>query len=403
MIELGCIDPGVSEAACSAYLEEVKRLTMLPVSSVNAGLDKFVQHAVPPGGMSVVQLQGALKQIGFFPGGKVDGIFGYRTLSAVRLFQEYARTVEGVALTPDGEAGPLTQAEMQRWVQAGKTPAAWTPTIEAWRTGSLPDGEYTQWLALLRAVKQKCLAEPSAVNRLVNDFKQLTDTLKVAQWDYDDPAQIHLVGISRQQVKNLSDDIFVLLVKGLVFKFQGSTEPGSSEAGKQPPFLVPGQHNYRFGWHRSTYLALRPRTVGVMIVRSPELDPPLDKRWTGNPPVTAVDINVHWGGLGLKGQVNDWSHGCQVITGGLYLDAGNKLVNCTSFAAVGSKDPLTNPGKTRGAYNVLVDLVTALGSDLPGNIVKYTLLLESDLALALAVQQSLQSDRERLLKQAGIG
>lgn len=402
MIALGCLDPGVSEAACSAYLDEVKRLTSLPVSSVNAGLDKFVQHPSPPGEMSVAQIQDALKQIGFFPAGKTDGIYGYRTLSAVRLFQEYARSVEGAALTPDGEAGPLTQGQIKQWLQAGKTPVAWTPTIEAWRAGKLLDGEYTQWLALLRAVKQKYLAAPSAVNTLVNDFKPPTDTLKVAHWDYDDPAQIHLIGISRQQVKNLSDDIFVLLVKGMVFKFQGSTEPGSSEDGKQPPFLVPGQHIYRFGWHRSTYLALRPHTVGVMVVRSPQLDPPLEVRWSGNPPVTAVDINVHWGGLGLKGQVNDWSHGCQVITGALYLDAANKLVNCSAFAAVGSKEPLTNARKTRGAYNLLVDLVTALGSDLPGNIVKYTLLLESDLALAPGVQQSLQSDRERLLKQAGI-
>ncbi len=52
--------------------------------------------------------------------------------------------------------------------------------------------------------------------------------------------------------------------------------------------------------------------------------------------------------------------------------------------------------KTRGAYNVLVDLVTALGSDLPGNSVKYTLLAEPDLDLKPAVKQRLSDARARV-------
>ena len=405
MIGLGCVDPGVSEDACRAYVDTVQRLTLLPLSSVGTGMDKFVQRRLEtaPGAMSVRQVQQALRELGFFPGGQDDGICGYRTMSAVRLFQEYLRSVEGAALVPDGVAGPRTQAEIRRWQQQALRPAAWQPAIDAWRSGTPLDGEYRDWLALLRSVKQAHLAEPTAVDRLVEAFGRPTDTRRVAQWDYDDPQQMHLIGISRQQVKNLSDDIFVLLIKGLVFKFQGSTEPGEAAPGKQPPFLVPGQHDYRFGWHRSTYLALRPKDAGVLVVRSPQFDPPLHIRWTGGPPEALQDINIHWGGIGLKGAVNAWSHGCQVVSGGLYLGADNRLVDCTSFAAVGSKDPLTRADKTRGAYSLLVDLITALGSDIPGNTLRYTLLLESDLARAPALQQSLESDRQRLMRRAGIG
>ena len=76
-------------------------------------------------------------------------------------------------------------------------------------------------------------------------------------------------------------------------------------------------------------------------------------------------------------------------------------MSCQKFAAVGSKDPTERSDKTRGAYNVLLDLVTALGSDLPGNVVKYTLLLESDLAMAPALQQQLEADRNRVM--SGVG
>ena len=164
---------------------------------------------------------------------------------------------------------------------------------------------------------------------------------------------------------------------------------------------MPGQHDYRFGWHKSTYLALRPRASGVMVVRSNRLDAPLAERWSGKPPETAGDINIRWGGMGLKGAVNSWSLGCQIISGGLYVGADGKVVSCQKFAAVGSKDPTERSDKTRGAYNVLLDLVTALGSDLPGNVVKYTLLLESDLSMAPALQQQLEADRNRVM--GGVG
>ena len=70
--------------------------------------------------------------------------------------------------------------------------------------------------------------------------------------------------------------------------------------------------------------------------------------------------------------VKTWSEGCQVINGTAYLDPENKLIDCSAFAAVNNSEIAGNPSKTRGAYNVLLDLVTALGNDIPGNSVKYT-------------------------------
>ena len=115
MLQLGCFDPLVSDAQCKAYEDEVARLTMLPLGNVVSGPDRFVRKPAPPGGLGVRDVQALLREAGFFPGGRDDGIFGYRTLSAVRLFQEYVRSVEGQpAMVPDGDVGPKTQAELQR-------------------------------------------------------------------------------------------------------------------------------------------------------------------------------------------------------------------------------------------------------------------------------------------------
>ena len=96
MIELGSCDPDVTDAACAAYVKEVEQITRLPLNQVQPGADRIVTQrltAAGPGLMSVSDVQRALKAIGFFPGAAVDGICGYRTLSAIRLFQEYVRSV----------------------------------------------------------------------------------------------------------------------------------------------------------------------------------------------------------------------------------------------------------------------------------------------------------------------
>ena len=56
----------------------------------------------------------------------------------------------------------------------------------------------------------------------------------------------------------------------------------------------------------------------------------------------------------------------------------------------------STPGKTRGAYNVLLDLVTTFSSDMPTSTVKYTLLTEQDLDLNPTIKQGLADARAEL-------
>ncbi len=397
MIELGSLDANVSDAARDAYTKEVERITRLKLADVRPGNDKIALKRMPPSApaeLTIAQVQAALKEIGFFPGGVADGICGYRTQSAIRLFQEYVRSVEGKPCTPDGRVGPQTQEHLQRW-QSGQLRTMWAPTIAAWAAGAPSTGEYGEWLALLEQVKQQYLAKPSKVLEMVNAFTKPSDTRKVAQWDFSAAGNMHLIGIRRAEAQGKFDDIFVLLIKGLVFKFQGTTEPGASENPAGPPFLVPGQHDYHFGWHKSTYLALRPKSAGVLVVRA-GADKRLDEADLSKGLEPNATINIHWGGAGMTRDVKSWSEGCQTINGTVYMNSANEIVSCAPFAAATPSEASTDIKKTRGAYNVLLDLVSALGSDLSGSAVKYTLLPEADLALAPTLAKQLAEARAQV-------
>ena len=403
LIELGCCDGSVSDAQRHAYLALLESTARVPHKEINPGLDKVALKGYTPDAqaMSVADVQRALKLLGFFPGGKDDGICGYRTQSAIRLHQEYLYAVEGKKdCKPDGQFGPRSQAYLREWLAADKRPH-WAATVEQWQAGHV-GGEYAQWLALLERVKQHYLASPNRMLQKVNAFAGRTDTRKVADWDFAAAGNIHLIGIRRRQLQQKSDDVLVLLIKGLVFKFQGSTEPGSSATNEatgkplDPPFLVQGQHHYHFGWHRKSYLALRPLSLGsgVLVVRSKDFV--LDQADLDSPLEANATINVHWGGRGFNA-VGGWSHGCQVISGSVYIDDLDQLRDCSAYAASLPDEPTKVVGKTRGAYNLLLDLVTALGSDL-GTTVKYTLLEESDLDLDQALKQTLDNARQRLCR-----
>jgi hypothetical protein len=67
---------------------------------------------------------------------------------------------------------------------------------------------------------------------------------------------------------------------------------------------------------------------------------------------------------------SNFSEGCQVIAGSSYLNSDNKLVDCSAFASPAYAG--LSLGKTRGAYNVLCDLVMAY-SPLNQDVVWYTL------------------------------
>jgi hypothetical protein len=403
VIQLGSYDAGITPAARDAYLKQVAAISRVPVEQIADGADKlslvpFALDAQQP--MTVAEIQRALISRGFFPGGDVDGICGYRTLSAMRLFQEYVRSVEKLPSVPDGRFGAGSQQHLKRWLDGNRT-MEWAPTIERWKAGTLGQTEYTDWLALLERVKAKYASAPTRMLQMVNAFTGTTDTRRVADWDFK-PSHIHLVGIRRTEKTNKFDDIFILLIKGLVFKFQGSTEPGATDNPKGLPFLVQGQHDYHFGWHKKQYLALRPLHLdkGVLVVRSKNDarvdDADLDKGLEAN-----ATINVHWGGKGLKFDVKTWSEGCQVINGSAYLDPNNQLVDCSAFAAVNNSEVSSNRAKTRGAYNVLLDLVTALGNDISGATVKYMLLVEDDLGLRPSLAATLADARTKAVRFIG--
>jgi len=382
VIQLGSYDDGVTQADRDAYMRQAATISGGRGDQAADGSDKlsFASYAPEPQQpMTVAVMQQALKSTGFFPGGKIDGICGYRTRAAMRLFQEYVRSIEKLPSVPDGRFGPATQQHLQRWVSNGLA-LEWAPTIARWQAGTLGQTEYTDWLSLLGLVKAKYLAGPTEMLRLVNAFTGRTDTRKVADWDFA-PTAIHLVGVRRSEKTNKFDDLFVLLLKGLVFKFQGSTDPGATSNPLGAPFLVQGQHDYHFGWHKSQHLALRPSDNGVLVVRS-KGDFRLDDTDVRKGLESNSTIHIHWGGKGLTFDVNNWSEGCQVINGSRYIGPNNERIDCSSFVATNNGEIANDPSKTRGAYNLLADLVLGLGSDLAGNTVRYTLLMEEDLGLS---------------------
>jgi len=395
MITLGTYDSNVQSSALDEYIEHAKKLTGVESWEKKLRGEKDGEWAefrpLAGSAMTVADAQRFLKDAGIFPFGKIDGICGYRTLSAIRLFQEYVRTVEGDAGigSPDGVMGPKTIARANRW-KAKNQKAAWTGVSAA-----NPSWEHAKWMSMLHKVKEKYLAAPNAMLRMLNEFTRPSDTVKVSNWDFD-PNKVHLIGIRRNETTieagagaRKFDDAFVLLIRGLTFKFFGSTDPGSTENPEGFPFLTQGQHHYRFGWHKLSelkrvYHALKPLSHGVLVVRTKDMvlnDADLVGGLERN-----NTINIHWGGEGLW-NVGAWSLGCQVIAGKGYINYNEAAVNCSEYAAtkydqLGSKNE-KGVYQTKGAYNLLTDLVAALsGADQDDNVVRYMLIYERDLALS---------------------
>jgi peptidoglycan hydrolase-like protein with peptidoglycan-binding domain len=393
MITLGTYDSGVPSSALNEYIEYAKKLTGVEnwQNKLRGEKDGEWAEFRPLSGnsMTVADAQRFLRDSGIFPFGKIDGICGYRTHSAIRLFQEYVRTVEGEAGIgyPDGVMGPKTIAQSNRW-RARNQKADWAGVSAA-----NPSREYAKWMSLLHKVKEKYSVTPNAMLRKLNEFAGVSDTVKVSNWDFD-PNKIHLIGIRRNETRVASggqkfDDAFVLLIRGLAFKFLGSTDPGATENPEGFPFLTQGQHLYRFGWHKLSDLnrvfqALKPLNRGVLVVRSKDLlltDADLARGLEPN-----NTINIHWGGVGLW-NVGAWSLGCQAIVGRGYINHKDSAVNCSEYAAT-KYDQLGNKNEkgvyqTKGAYDVLTDLVAALsGADRDDNVVRYMLIYERDLAFS---------------------
>lgn len=333
-------------------------------------------------GAEVAQLQQFLFESGFMPRGVIDGIFDYVTQSSTRLFQEYVRSVEGVReMLPDGIVGNGTWSHIKRWKTTGK--------VSDWGVASTtsPSAEYTKWINLLHKAKAHYQEHPHPIISQVSQFTKPSDTRQVDDWQFD-PNETHLIGIRRGQdlseSRRANDDIFILLIRGMVFKFWGSTDANQKMGSrKDEAFLVEGQHKYRFGWHKISvenkiYRALKPYKNGVLVFRDRDDDnalteADLNKGLDNSPNHT---INIHWSGMGHS----NWSAGCQVIAGKSYINHLDKAVDCSGFAAAGYSTLNTSVKKTKGAYNVLADLIVSFSA--PGvNHVLYTLGREASLKL----------------------
>lgn len=381
MIKLGTCDPGCRPNDPASYFAARHEAGMRPKKQFRGerlgewlGFRATTDH-------SVSEVQQFLHDRGFFPFGAIDGLCGYRTSSSMRLFQEYVRSVEGDESigSPDGMFGARSLAHMRRW-QEQDLQAEWNRF-----SSRSPQPEYREWMDLLAAIKSHYLARPTGLLRRVADYDGPTDSRPVSAWDFD-PTRIHLVGIRRDEAKpgkRENDDVFILLINGSVFKFYGTTDPGKSSHRAGAPFLIHGQHRYRFGWHKQSdmqkvYRALKPRSSGVLIVRDSDRDFALTRSDRAGRLENNASINVHWGGRG----VSNWSQGCQVICGRGYINHNNQLVDCAGFAATTYKNlgrKVNGRYQTKGAYSVLVDLVTAFSGT--EHALDYMLIYENDLKI----------------------
>ena len=306
---------------------------------------------------SVFDINTFLHQAGFMPRQRQTPVFDYVTQASVRLFQEYVRTVEGVTtMLPDGMVGNQTYKHMKRW-QSDKRFCHWV--------ANGPSDEYTLWMQTLQLAKQSYGASQPSILRKVAEYPDPTDTRKLDDWSFESN-DIHLVGIRSGEhesaVKRDSDDLFILLVNGMVFKFWGSTDPSATMAGihNDEAFLSEGQHKYRFSWHKissenKVYRALRPYKNGVLVLRDRDQDNALTFKDVnaGFDQTTNHTINIHWSGIGAS----NWSAGCQVIAGKSYINTDGNVIDCSEFAAFGYKQLNSKDRRTKAAYNMLTDLV----------------------------------------------
>lgn len=366
-LRLGTVDKGATPSDIKAFLSPYHAVMVPALQNKLAFRDegngtwrKFQEIE----GHSVKSTQQFLHEAGFMPRANFDGIYGYVTHAAVRLFQEYVRTVDGDESigTPDGIAGRNTFRMIEKW----KSDKKGSPNFVCdWGRHSAenPTEEFSKWISLLSKAKSHFVANPHHFSTLVENFPKASDTLKTSDWDVS-PNTIHLIGVRRNQdtteLKRGNDDLFVLLLNGMVFKFWGSTDPSQAMAGsrKDEPFLVEGQHRYRFGWHKISnelkiYRALKPLSRGVLVFRDTDNSNSLSHAdiVKGLDPTPNLSINIHWSG---KGHTN-YSAGCQVIAGESYINHKNEAVDCAKFASRGYAGLSQN--QTRGAYNVLTDLI----------------------------------------------
>ena len=350
----------------------------------------------PVVGSPVTALTQRLQRLGFMPYASHDGVFGYVTQAAVRLFQEYVRTVTypeqhaaaaaAPPCWPDGVVGRHTYYYLDRMEQEGG--------YARWAGGSLPTPDYTDWLRTLAEVREYYLTHGTELTAQLRTLDQRGDTLLPENWMVSG-ARPQLVGLRHHRTtpragteRRPPDDLFVLLVNGCSFYFWGSTD--ANPADRREAYLTEGQHRYRFNWHNISparcdriYKAARPAGRGVLVLRDVHGDNALTarNRRDGLDPLPNPTINIHWSGLGIS----NWSAGCQVISGGSYLNDQGTLIDCRPFTARtdrerGQQRSSSGPRLGMGAYNLLSDLLLCYTPPQPEGekpTFRYTLLDEA--------------------------
>lgn len=376
-LRLGHFDQG-SEP--DSWREYIRRYHESPMRNDAFRGDRNGQWHRPSGvrGGQVAKLQENLKRVGCMPKGEIDGRFGYRTQAAVRLLQAYARYHGDISPdeAADGVVGPktrglLTQAladgETCRWTRRAQSKSRPWPELIT-EAQSHVDQQY-------RRAQPELLAEGS-------------DTVPPPDWR-SARVPVHVFALRRTSWaasldgagRRLNNDVFVVSINGRDMFFFGSTDPDparSSNAGGAP-FLVKGQHRYRFGFHRlagngvKCYRALRPASNGVRVVRDTDGDRSLSAGDRLDPSPNPT-INFHWSGRGTS----NWSAGCQVIAGAAFLDDNGEPVDCWDHAAIRYDD--LGSGRDRGAYDLMMSWITVCSPDITtrGRL-PLTLLEERDL------------------------
>ena len=383
-VRLGSCDTGKRPSDAEDFLTSYHDLGILKGKKSFRDEDRGKwNHLREVSGQNVAELQQFLFEAGFMGRMATEGIFDYITQASTRLFQEYVRTVEKKAnLVPDGIVGPATWNHIERWKSNGQ--------VSEWGTASAakPTPEYSKWMGMLKKAKDHYSRRVDPILNQVNTHASTSDTIRPADWNTESD-EIHLIGIRRNfdraEDVRTNDDVFILLIKGLVFKFWGSTDPNQQMADRtDEAFLVEGQHLYRFGWHKmwsdaKVYRALKPFKHGVLVFRDRDdnnalNEHDLNKGLDNDPNRT---INIHWSGIGSS----NWSAGCQVLVGKSYINHLDEVVDCSSFAARNYGELNNTFKKTKGAYNLCADLVLSYAEP-KINRVYYTLGREESLDLS---------------------
>jgi len=442
LLKLGYLDANasVSDQELNSYIKtfRVAGSNMKNFKLLNDDRTDYNNRWVPPfrgdKNDEVVKLTKFLEKAGFMPNASHDGFFGYVTQAAVRLFQEYVRTrdpnydpkAKGQKICyPDGVVGSGTRGHITRW-KTDKKKASWA---KAPKSKNKEAQNAQEWRDKFITTAKHLTDHPGPVQRARKRFKAKTDSLLPKDWKFPE-GQPLLFGIRRQadvdnhvdvkvdrwkgkkkikviQKRRPMDDLFVLLINGHSFVFYGSTDPSLHQVSvKNEPFLINGQHLYQFGWHqistqKKTYRAFRVAKNGVVVIRDVEkanaltlknIENGLDKTANGT-------INIHWSGLGH----NNYSAGCQVIAGSSYLNSSGQLKSCKKFAASNSSslgNSVTGGRRTKGAYNLLMDLILVYGRNTPWSLcppLRYTLFSASDLVAAgVATKAELKTIRKKL-------